>query len=150
MRFSSGTVVSFYAALLLAVGGVGGAAAQTLTNEGRWTAPIVPAPRPFTLNSYDVIDAVWLLRRVRFVQWWDYENRPETIAVERVRSVWVDYNPNAYEGHRNRYDIELNDEPIDWDHIYVEYDGDMINLRVLYTYRNQQPAPDVPYRLRRP
>jgi hypothetical protein len=115
-----------------------------------WTAPIVPAPEPFTLNSYDAIDAAWMLRRVGFVQLWDYESRPETIAVESARTVWVDYNPNAYEGHQNRYDVLLNGEPVDWNRTYIEYDNDMINLRLLYTYRNQKPPPDLPYRLRWP
>lgn len=115
-----------------------------------WRPPIVPAPEPFTLNSYDVIDAVWMLRRVGFLQRWDGHTRPETIAVRTARSVWVAYDPDAYEGHRNRYDILLNGEPIEWDLLYVEYANDMINLRLLYTYRNQQPPPDLPYRLRWP
>ncbi len=115
-----------------------------------WSAPIVPAPDPFTLNSYDVIDAVWMIRRVRFLQYWDYENRPETVTARTVQSIPVGFDPNAYEGHENRYDILLNGEPIDWDHLYIEYGGEMINLRLLYTYRNQKPPPDLPYRLRWP
>ncbi|MFW6292225.1 MAG: hypothetical protein ACOC7V_07825 [Spirochaetota bacterium] len=115
-----------------------------------WSEPIVPAASPFSLGSYDVIDAVWLIRRAGFLQRWDYENRPETVAVRTVSSAWVGYDPNAYEGHRNRYTIILNGEPIDWNHLYVEYAGDMLNLRLLYTYRNQKPPPDLPYRLRWP
>ncbi len=115
-----------------------------------WQAPIVPAPRPFTLNSYDVIDAIWMLRRVGFLQRWDGRSPPETVAVRSAESVWVGYDPHAYEGHRNRYDIVLNGEPIEWDLLYIEYDNDMISLRLLYTYRNQQPPPDLPYRLRWP
>ena len=116
----------------------------------RWSVPIVPAPSPFSLNSYDVIDAVWLIRRAGLLQRWDYESRPETVPVRTVESVWNGYDPNAYEGHRNRYSILLNGEPIEWNYLYVEYAGDMINLRMLYTYRNQKPPPDVPYRLRWP
>lgn len=115
-----------------------------------WTAPMVPASSPFSLNSYDVIDAVWLIRRAGFLQRWDYESRPETVAVRTVESVWSGYDPNAYEGHRNRYTILLNGAPADWNHLYVEYAGDMLNLRILYTYRNQKPPPNVPYRLRWP
>ncbi len=115
-----------------------------------WQPPIVPAPEPFTLNSYDVIDAVWMLRRVRFLQRWDGQTRPETIVVRTAESVWVGYDPDAYEGHRNRYDIVLNGESIEWDLLYIEYANDMVNLRLLYTYRNQQPPPDLPYRLRWP
>ena len=115
--------------------------------EGAWHPPIVPAPVPFSLNSYDVIDAVWLLRRVDFVHHWDHESRPRIIPVRTAQSYWVDYDPDAYEAHQNRYSILLNGEPIEWDHIYVEYNHEMVNLRLLYTYRNQKPPPDLPYRL---
>jgi len=119
-------------------------------DSGPWQAPIVTAPEPFTLNSYDVIDAVWMIRRARFLQYWDYENRPEIVTARTVQSVPVGFDPNAYEGHQNRYDILLNGEPVDWDHLYIEFGGEMINLRLLYTYRNQKPPPDLPYRLRWP
>lgn len=143
------------AAVMLLVAELGPAQEIWAPEEGPnpsepWSAPIVPAPTPFSLNSYDVIDAVWLIRRAGFLQRWDYETRPETVAVDTVESVWSGYDPHAFEGHRNRYSILLNGEPLDWDHIYVEYAGDMINLRLLYTYRNQKPPPDVPYRLRWP
>lgn len=115
-----------------------------------WDPPLVPAPEPFTLNSYDVIDVVWLLRRSEFVLRWDYESKPTIVTVRSAGSTWVGFDPDAYEGHRNRYTVLLNGSPIDWDHLYVEYDGDMINLRLLYTYRNQKPPPDIPYRLRWP
>ena len=117
---------------------------------GAWQAPIVPAFEPFTLSSFDVIDAVWLIRRARFLHYWDHENQPEIVTARTVESVWVGYDPDAYEAHRNRYDILLNGRPVDWDHIYVEYAGDMLNLRLLYTYRNQKPPPHLPYRLRWP
>ncbi|MFW5784529.1 MAG: hypothetical protein ACOCY8_08435, partial [Spirochaetota bacterium] len=134
----------------LLVSGAWANAQPTGTRTEDWAPPIVPAPHPFTLNSYDVIDAVWLIRRARFLQWWDGTERPRTIVARTVRSVWVDHDPEAYEGHRNRYDILLNGEPADWNNLYVEFGGDMINLRMLYTYRNQQPVPDLPYRLRWP
>ena len=115
-----------------------------------WDPPLVPASDPFTLSSYDVIDAVWLIRRSEYLLWWDYESRPQTVTIASVQSFWTGYDPDAYEGHQNRYSILLNGKPIDWDHLYVEYDGDMLNLRLLYTYRNQKPPPDLPYRLRWP
>ena len=125
-------------------------AALVRATDGPWQPPIVPSYEPFSIGSYDAIDAVWLIRRARFVQYWDHESRPETIRVRTVESVWVAFDPDAYEGHQNRYDVVLNGEPLDWDHTYVEYGGEMINLRLLYTYRNQKPPPDVPYRLRWP
>lgn len=120
------------------------------TPEVSWTPPIVPAPEPFSLGAYDAIDAVWLIRRSGALMWWDHENRPQVVNVRTVESFWTGFDPDAYEGHQNRYSILLNGEPIDWDHLYVEYAGDMINLRLLYTYRNQKPPPDLPYRLRWP
>lgn len=119
-------------------------------SPAQWQAPVVPAPEPFSLGSYDAIDAVWMLRRVRFLQWWDGQTRPQIVAVRTVESVWVGYDPDAYDGHQNRYDILLNGEPLEWDRLYIEYHNDMVNLRLLFTYRNQQPAPDLPYRLRWP
>ena len=113
-----------------------------------WTGPIVPAPEPFTLSSRDVIHAVFLIRRARFLQYWDYESRPRTVPVREAYSVHVGFDPDAYEEYRHRYDIILNGEPMDWEHLYIEYDGDMINLRLLFTYRNQRPVPNIPYRLR--
>ena len=64
--------------------------------------------------------------------------------------VFTGLDPGAYEGHQSRYDIELNGEPLDWDHTYIEFGGEMVNLRLLFTYRNQGPVPDVPYRLTYP
>jgi hypothetical protein len=139
------------AAVVLLVGPLASAQPLDPPDPSRpWSPPLVPASEPFSLGAYDVIDAVWLIRRARFLQYWDYERAPETIVARSVESYWVDFDPNAYEGHQNRYSILLNGEPIDWDHLYVEYAGDMINLRLLYTYRNQKPPPEVPYRLRWP
>ncbi len=110
-------------------------------------APILPAPEPFTLNSYDVIDAVWMIRRSFALVYRNGDGRRRTVPVRTVRSVWVGFEPDAYENHQNRYDVVLNGEPLDWDHLYIEYAGSLVNLRLLYTYRNQQPVPDVEYRL---
>lgn len=112
-----------------------------------WDPPIVPAPEPFSLSSRDAIHAVLLIRQVGLLQWWDGESRPVIVPVDEVYSVHVGFDPDAYEGHQNRYDLMLNGEPLDWDHLYIAYDEDVLNLRLLYTYRNQQPIPDVPYRL---
>lgn len=115
-----------------------------------WDPPLVPSYEPFSLNSYDVISAVLLIRRARFLQYWDHESRPEIVTVRSAESYWVSYDPDAYEAHQNRYSIMLNGQPIDWNHLYVEFGGEMLNLRLLYTYRNQKPPPDLPYRLRWP
>ena len=109
-------------------------------------APILPAPAPFSLNSRDAIHAVnMILREPALMRVADDGSRA-IVPVRSCRSVWIDFNPDAYENHQNRYDLELNGERLDWDHLYIEYDGDMINLRILFTYRNQQPVPVVKYR----
>lgn len=102
----------------------------------------------FTLNSYDVIDAVMRIRRSRFLLERRESGPPRVVTVESAFSEWVGYEPDAFENHRNRYTIVLNGEPIDWDSLYIEYGGEMVSLRLLYTYRNQRPIPEIPYRLR--
>ena len=77
----------------------------------------------------------------------DDDGSRATIPVRSVQSVWIDFDPEAYENHQNRYDVELNGEPMDWDHLFIEYDGTMVNLRLLFSYRNQQPVPHVRYRI---
>lgn len=55
--------------LVCALGITGGdAGADDTSASPDWNPPIVPAPEPFSLNSYDAIDVVALLRRVRFLQ----------------------------------------------------------------------------------
>jgi hypothetical protein len=109
-------------------------------------APILPAPDPFTLNSYDAISAVLMIRRVPALLRISADGSQEIVPVRSARSVWVGFNPDAYEAHQNRYDVELNGEPLNWDSTFIEYDGRMVNLRVLFTYRNQQPVPAVRFR----
>jgi hypothetical protein len=118
----------------------------TLYGEDDWDPPLVPAPQPFSLNSYDAIDAVLMLRRARLLQYRYADGSTEIIPVESVYSFWVGFDPAAYENHQNRYDLMLNGEPIDWGNLFVEYGGEMLNLQLLYTYRNQRPVPDVRYR----
>jgi len=104
---------------------------------------IVPNPEPFTLNSYNVLQAVALIRRVGFLQVWEGEGFPETIAVDSVRSLPVGTEPDTTPARRSRYTILVNGEPLSWDHSFIEYDGRMMNLRLLYSYRNQHPPEDL-------
>ena len=120
-----------------------GLAAQSWERQ----APILPAPEPFSLNSYDVIQAVVMIRSEPALLRVDDDGSRATIPVRSVQSVWIDFDPEAYENHQNRYDVELNGEPMDWDHLFIEYDGTMVNLRLLFSYRNQQPVPHVRYRI---
>ena len=45
-----------------------------------------------------------------------------------------------------RYDIVVNGGSLDWDNSYIEYGGEMVNFRLLFTYRNQYPPKHLKYR----
>ena len=110
-----------------------------------WNDDFPPSPTPFSLNSYDVIQAVQMIKRVRFLQFWDYESSPVTLVAHDIYSVHVGFDNKAFEEHRHRYTVMINGQPLDWDHTYIEYGTQMVNLRLLFTYRNQQPIPEIPY-----
>ena len=109
------------------------------------TSVIVPSPEPFTLNAYDAIHLRHLLHRVGFLQRWDGSGHPETVAVETVYAVPAGIDRDAPGGHKRRYEMRLNGEPLDWDRLYIEYGDRMMNLRALFTYRNQYPPDDLRY-----
>jgi len=125
----------------------GPATSNTAAQSWDQAAPFPPASEPFTLNSYDVIQAVLMIRREPALLRADDDGSRTIVPVRSVRSVWVNLDPEAYENHQNRYDVELNGDLLDWDHLFIEYGGTMVNLRLLFTYRNQQPIPDVRYRV---
>tara|TARA_B100000614_G_scaffold62730_1_gene55613 strand:+ start:1221 stop:1709 length:489 start_codon:yes stop_codon:yes gene_type:complete len=107
---------------------------------------IYPSPDPFTLNGYDASQAIAVIRRAGLLIRRTGSER-EIVAVDSVAAVragTIDSYPPA---HRERWNLLLNGEPLDWDHLYIEYGGELLNLRLLFTYRNQRPVPDVPYRL---
>ncbi|MFW5729527.1 MAG: hypothetical protein ACOCYG_07670 [Spirochaetota bacterium] len=112
--------------------------------DGRGNA-IVPNPDPFSLSACDAASAVALIERARFLQLWGGSGMPETVAVEEAKAVYIGTDEEAVPARRNRYDILVNGEPVDWRNTYVEYDGRMVNLRLLFTYRNQHPPPGLRY-----
>jgi hypothetical protein len=105
---------------------------------------IYPAPEPFTLNGYDALQAMAMIRREELLIERTGEGR-EIIVVESIEAVSAepieDYPPH----HRQRWDLLLNGEPLRWDSTYIEYGGRLVSLRLLFTYRNQRPVPDIPY-----
>lgn len=158
------------AALILAVLSTGpsaphlGAFETSIWNDDNpWSAPppegpheflregsvIVPIPEPFSLNAYDAVQAIWMIRRAGLLQRkTDHPNRPEIVPVREVRGVFVgedDEAPVPFE--RRSYDLLLNGEPLDWDRLYIKYGGRMVSLRALFTYRNQHPQTPPAYRL---
>lgn len=122
-----------------------GSGTRTARNLESGTSVIVPSPEPFTLNAYDAIHLRHLLHRVGFLQRWDGSGHPETVAVETVYAVPAGIDRDAPGGHKRRYEIRLNGEPLDWDRLYIEYGDRMMNLRALFTYRNQYPPDDLRY-----
>jgi len=124
-----------------------GPLAVGIAQDWETRAPILPAPEPFSLNSYDAIGVVLMIRRVPSLLRVLPDGTREIVPVRTVHSVWIGFDPEAYEAHQQRYDVELNGERLDWDNLYIEYAGTMVNLRLLFTYRNQQPVPDVTYRI---
>jgi len=106
---------------------------------------VIPGPLPFSLDSVSAIDCIELLRRNRFIEVHDENGSSSIVKVQTVWSFFLDRDENYPEGHQLRYDIILNGEPLDWDNSFIEYGGDMINLRLLFLYRNQYPPQGLKY-----
>lgn len=107
---------------------------------------IWPAPDPFSVNGYDALQAMALMRREGLLVVLRGTER-ETVAVRELEAVPAgsleDYPP----GHRQRWDLLLNGQPLDWQRTYIRYGGELLNMQLLFTYRNQRPVPSVPFRL---
>jgi hypothetical protein len=102
---------------------------------------IKPAPEPFSLDAYSAVQAVWMLRRTRYLRLIAESDRATTVPVRSVRVTRVQEDPDPAPPDEARYDILLNGTPLDWDNLYIYYNRRMINLRLLFTYRNQRPVP---------
>ncbi|MFW5695730.1 MAG: hypothetical protein ACOCYB_11220, partial [Alkalispirochaeta sp.] len=105
---------------------------------------IFPAPEPFSLNGYDALQAMAIIRREGLLIERTSDGR-EIIVVESIEAVPVDPIEEYPRQHRDRWDLALNGEPLRWDTTYIEYGGRLLSLRLLFTYRNQRPVPDIPY-----
>jgi hypothetical protein len=107
---------------------------------------IFATPDPFTVNGYDAIQAMAMIRSagllVRLVG-----SEREIVPVESLSAERAGTMPSLPAPHRERWQLLLNGEPLAWDELYVEYGGRLTNLQLLFTYRNQRPVPDVPFRL---
>ncbi|TVQ96244.1 MAG: hypothetical protein EA403_16575 [Spirochaetaceae bacterium] len=109
---------------------------------------IVPVPQPFTLNAYDATQALWLVRRSPLLQRWVPGEPRRNIMVREVRAVLVAIDEDApTPALRPRYDLWVNGAPLDWDHTFIEYGRSMVNLRLLFTYRNQYPPTALRFRI---
>lgn len=122
-------------------------AEQTEAPKAVEDSGIFPAPRPFTLNIYDARMAEALLERVGLVELRTGEDSTRIVKVRKVRIEYVAENPELPEPYRKRFDIRLNGRPLEWNKTYIKYDFRMVNMRLLFTYRNERPVPNVPYYL---
>lgn len=108
--------------------------------------PSLPEGAPFSLNAYDAVHALYLLRRQLFVQLRERDGSYRTIRVRRVRALRLPDAENPLTPfERKRYDILLNGERLDWENSYIAYDERLLNLRLLYTYRNGGLPEGLPY-----
>ena len=100
---------------------------------------IISGPEPFSLDGGSAIYCIHLLKTVRFFELRDENGKSEIVNVETVWSWFLEYDEEFPEGYRKRYDIIVNGSALDWDNSFIEYGGEMINLRLLFLYRNQHP-----------
>jgi hypothetical protein len=99
--------------------------------------PSLESGAPFSLNAYDAVHALYLLRRQLFVQVLEEGGQYRTVRIRQVRALRLpdaEYPLTPFE--RKRYDILLNGEPLEWERTFIEYDERRVNMRLLYTYRN--------------
>ncbi|MFW5644219.1 MAG: hypothetical protein ACOCYQ_09340, partial [Alkalispirochaeta sp.] len=167
---SAGVPVSFIVLILLIAGGVpaqelpeDGAAADPLNAADAADGPpdrdtrlppdaiepavwprssaIYPAPDPFSVNYYDARLAAAMIRRERLLIRRVGSGR-EIVPVRTIEIRDVGTDERLPETHRRRYDLVLNGDPLPWDELYIEYGGRLLNMQLLFTYRNQRPVPD--------
>jgi hypothetical protein len=106
------------------------------SQDFRFDPPELAGPRDtFAVMGRDAVKAVWMLRRAMFIQQLQDDGSLQTVRVHRAR-IW-----QVAEG---LYTIYINGEALDWDSSYIYYDGQMRNLRVLFSYRNQPHPFDNP------
>lgn len=106
---------------------------------------IIPGPEPFSLDVGSAIYCINLLKTVRFMEVKDENDKSDIVTVKNVWSWFLDYDESYPEGYRKRYDIIVNGTPLDWDNSYIEYGGEMLNMRLLFLYRNQYPPESLEY-----
>ncbi|MDC7124116.1 MAG: hypothetical protein PQJ46_01015 [Spirochaetales bacterium] len=100
---------------------------------------IVKTPEPFSIDARSAIYCINLLKNNRYLEKQNNKAKYNIIEVKTVWSWFIKYDESFPEGYRKRYDIIVNGNNMDWDNSYIEYGGKMINLKILFLYRNQYP-----------
>ncbi|MBN2658159.1 MAG: hypothetical protein JXR86_13950 [Spirochaetales bacterium] len=109
-------------------------------------ASIYPGPDPFSVDGRSALYCIALLRENPFLEQKDSNGASSVLKINTVWSYFLEFDESWPEGHQLRYDIIVNGSPLDWDNSFIEYGGEMINLRLLFTYRNQYPPSGLSYR----
>ena len=100
---------------------------------------LYPDPEPFSIDAESAVYCISILKGKRYLERDDSEHY-SVVQVETVWSELTGYNEAYPPGHRRRYDIIVNGAYLNWDNSYLEYGNDMINMRLLFMYRNQHPS----------
>jgi hypothetical protein len=101
---------------------------------------ILPEPVPFTVDAQAAQIAINLMRSAMFLL---HQPPGQPRRIIQVRQVWAEFqfaDQTFPPGFRRRFDLLVNQEPLDWAHTFIEYGGQMISMKVLFTYRNQDPG----------
>ncbi len=106
---------------------------------------IVPEPDPFSLDALSAIYCIDLLKNNQFIEIIDNSGTSSIVKVKKIWSFFLGLDDSYPEGHHRRYDIIVNEVPLDWDNSFIEYGGEMLNLRLLFLYRNQYPSQGLLY-----
>jgi hypothetical protein len=110
------------------------------------TDAIYPSPQPFSLDARAAQTAIDLLRRARFLLVEQERGPADILSVREVYAWFLEYDDFWPPGYRRRYDIYVNGQPLEWERTSVEWGGEMVNLQILFTYRNQYPPLGLEYR----
>ena len=100
---------------------------------------IIPDPTPFSLDAGSAIYCINLMKNNRYLEKKDKSDECKIVEVKTVWSQFLEYDESFPEGHRKRYDIIVNGTNLDWDNSYIEYGNEILNLHLLFLYRNQHP-----------
>ncbi len=106
---------------------------------------IIPGPNPFSLDAESAVYCIDLLKKISLMEVKDENDKSKIVKVQTVWSYFLEFEESFPEGHRRRYDIIVNGFPLDWDNSFIEVGGEMINLRLLFLYRNQHPPKGLDY-----
>ncbi|MDC7226937.1 MAG: hypothetical protein PQJ61_09255 [Spirochaetales bacterium] len=107
---------------------------------------IIPGSAPFSLDAESAVYCINMLKNNRYLERVEGSVEYKIIEVEEVWSWFLSWDERYPEGHRRRYDIIVNGDSLDWDKSFIEYGGEMLNLRLLFLYRNQYPPEGIDYR----